>query len=53
MGGDINPIVDLYHALYYILFSDWNALEPFIKRILTIFFYVVGMIIVWKWATKK
>ena len=53
MDGDVNPILDLYHIIKFILLSDWAAIEPFLKRLLTLFFYVVGMIIVWKWATKK
>jgi hypothetical protein len=53
MEGDVNPILDLYRIVKIILLSDWTQIEPFIKRILTLFFYLVGMILVWKWATKK
>jgi hypothetical protein len=53
MDGDINPLADAYRIIHYLFMSDWLALEPLIKRILTLFFYVVGMIFIWKWVTKK
>jgi hypothetical protein len=53
MPGDINPVIDLYHALVFILTADWAQLEPYVKRVLTIAFYVFGLIYLWKALKKK
>ena len=53
MGNELDPIVGLYHAIVFIITADWTALEPFVKRILTIVFYVFGTIYIWKWLKKK
>ena len=53
MGSELDPIVGLYHALVFIITADWNALEPFIKRILHLVILFFGVVWTWKWLKKK
>jgi hypothetical protein len=52
-GGELEPLIGLWNTIVFVLTADWNALKPFIERILTIFFYVFGMVFMWKWLKKK
>jgi hypothetical protein len=52
MGGELNVIVSIFNAIYFVLTSPWEALEPFVTRILHIVILVFACVWTWKKIKK-
>jgi hypothetical protein len=48
-GSELTPLLDVWHALVFIITADWTQLEPFFSRVLNIVIIVLAVM----WTYRK
>jgi hypothetical protein len=51
MGGELEPVVGLYHAIVFILTASWADLSPYVERVVHL--VIIVFAIVWTWKKIK
>jgi len=49
MGSELDPIIETFRAIKWIVMADWNDLQPFMARIL----HIVIIVLTVMWVYKK
>ena len=49
MGSELDPVIETFRAIKWIVTADWNDLQPFFARVLHIVIIVLAVM----WTYRK